>query len=40
MKFIGSVISAMFFTLIGYLTCYFNWLPVIIEFFKDLFNLG
>ena len=35
MKLIGFVFTAVTLLVIGYLVCYFNWLPEIIGFFRN-----
>lgn len=37
MRFLEKVILALFFVVLGYLFCYFDWLTTIINFFQGLF---
>lgn len=37
MKFFRGLFSALFFFLIGFLACYFNWGPTIVDFIKSIF---
>ncbi len=38
MKLIGLIVSAAILLTVGYLACYYNWLPQIAEFFQSMFQ--